>query len=457
VRSLYLKIFLWFWAAMTLLVVSVMWTTHQVADLAGLAPETSAELRQAVRELRAALAGGGEARAREVLARLDPGARSRLRVFGPGGELLGRAPDPAAARRLFVEELRSSAGDRYRIAVTLREPGRREHGPPGRDSAHPRAALGWLLGGPAPIQWTRLAVAVAVSGFVCFLLARYLSAPVGRLRNAAQRLAAGDLATRVGPAFGARRDEIGELGRDFDAMAERLEALLGAQTRLIRDVSHELRSPLARLQVALELARKRAGAAASAELDRIEREAERLNELIGRILALERLERNLVDERAARVDLLGLVRSVVADADYEARAQGRSVALVEGAALFALGREDLLRSAVENVVRNAVRYTTGGDRIEVRLASAGAESAIRVRDHGPGVPERALASLFEPFFRAESARDRASGGSGLGLAITERTVRNHGGRVAARNAPGGGLEVELRLPAYERAGGRALR
>jgi two-component system sensor histidine kinase CpxA len=233
-------------------------------------------------------------------------------------------------------------------------------------------------------------------------------------------------------------------------MAERLESMVKAQQRLLGDISHELRSPLARLGVALGLARQRSGPDANGALDRIERESDNLNEMISQLLTLTRLESGTDGRKRAEIDLAALVRDVAEDADFEARSVNRSVQVVWTERCTINGIEELLRSAVENVVRNAVRFTPEGTAVEVALQRQNGASdryaVISVRDRGKGVPEEALERIFRPFYRAEDARDRQSGGgTGLGLAITERAVRMHGGSVVATNAKDGGLSVEMRL------------
>ncbi|HSH70318.1 MAG TPA: ATP-binding protein, partial [Deferrisomatales bacterium] len=294
----------------------------------------------------------------------------------------------------------------------------------------------------------RLAAAFVVIGVASYLLARYLSAPIRALRLATRRLAAGDLSARVGPALGGRRDESAELGREFDRMAEQVEAGVEARKRLLRDVSHELRSPLARLGVALELARQSAGERAGRDLDRIGREAERLNELIGQLLGLAALEGDAGAAARVAVDLDRLLRAVVRDAEFEAGARGVAVQLEGESGVTLQGVPELLRRALENVVRNAVRFTAVGSAVEVTLVALADRGAVRisVRDRGPGVPEAALTELFQPFYRVAEARDRESGGAGIGLAIVEQAVRLHGGSVRAENAAGGGLRVTVELP-----------
>ncbi|MCG8405358.1 MAG: ATP-binding protein [Phycisphaerales bacterium] len=285
---------------------------------------------------------------------------------------------------------------------------------------------------------------------VCYWLARYLTSPLIKLRTATSALAVGDLDIHVDETLTDRRDEIGHLGREFNRMAERLRNLITAQRELLRDVSHELRSPLARLSVALGLARKRAGSNVEESLDRIEREAGSLNELIGHLLTITRLENELDDAPKTDIRLDQLVKDIVVDADFEARGRNRLVREVVGERMTLCGSPRLLRSAIENVIRNAILYTEEGTCVEVALSREidGDESQalIHVRDHGPGVPEEALGRLFEPFYRVSNARDRETGGAGLGLAITKRAVQLHGGTVKARTASEGGLIVEIRLP-----------
>lgn len=299
-------------------------------------------------------------------------------------------------------------------------------------------------------QALRLLAVLLTGGLFCYGLASYLTTPIRKLRGTTHEFADGNLGARAAVKLVKRGDEIGQLGGDFNTMAERLQSMVAAQHRLLGDISHELRSPLARMSVALELARNRAGADAKGALDRIEHEAETLNEMIGHLLKLTRLESGTDGLRRTEVDLAQLVREVADDADFEARSRNRSVNVVSCDECSTSGTEELLRSAVENVVRNAVRYTAEGTEVEVALRrhNGGDNSAvISVRDHGQGVPEEAMEKIFHPFYRTEDARDRESGGSGLGLAIASRAVRLHGGRVQAVNAATGGLEVTISLPA----------
>jgi signal transduction histidine kinase len=321
---------------------------------------------------------------------------------------------------------------------------------------------------------------ILTGGLFCYWLARHLTSPVEKLRAATQDLAGGNLSARVLPTMGKRRDELASLAADFDLMAEKIESLINSQRRLLGDISHELRSPLARLNVALELARQRAGADAASALERIQHEAENLNEMIGQLLALTRLETGAEGLKKDAFDLVELVSAIAADAQFEASSRNRSVRLKTNGHCTVVGSELLLRRTIENVIRNAVQYTAVGTEVEVeldcldkttvkevdeglsnpeykvqssRFTGSGSEpdakrrlAVITVRDHGAGVPEDALVEIFRPFYRVDEARDREAGGVGLGLAIADRAVRLHGGKIEAANEPTGGLVVTIVLP-----------
>jgi signal transduction histidine kinase len=291
----------------------------------------------------------------------------------------------------------------------------------------------------------RLLAIVLVTGLVAALLARYLSEPIARLRRATQRMAGGDLTVRVANQLAHADAETRGLGRDLDAMAERIAALLDSERRLRRDISHELRSPLTRLNIAIELIRRRSADDLAPAFDRIERDTARLDAMIGELLTLNRLEAEGI-ERREPIDMCALARSVVEDATIEAERRSSRIALTLAEPCTLQGNRELLRRAIENVVRNAIRFTASGQPVEVQLANDGKRATLRVRDHGPGVPADALDEIWKPFYRVEGDRSRNSGGSGLGLAITEQAVTLHGGRVQAQNHDGGGLLVTLELP-----------
>jgi two-component system sensor histidine kinase CpxA len=287
-----------------------------------------------------------------------------------------------------------------------------------------------------------------VSTIICFFLTRHLVRPIDRLRQATREMAAGDLSVRMLPRLRGRQDDLALLAADFDIVAERVQSLLESKQQLLRDVSHELRSPLTRLQLALSLAKRQDGGV-ERHLTRIACEADRLEHLIARILKLVRLERPVTAFQGVPIDVGKLLEMIAQDVTIEAEARSCTVSVHTDAGLEVTGDPELLRSAFENVVRNAVRYGPAGSAVVV---TAGRQNGIEiaVRDHGPGVPEKDLQLIFEPFYRVDAARDRAGGGEGLGLAIAARAVAVHGGSIEARNVADGGLEISIRLPALQR-------
>jgi len=303
----------------------------------------------------------------------------------------------------------------------------------------------------------QLPVAIAIGGLTTFVLVLIFTRPLARLRRAARELAHGKLDTRVKEApmtqpgiF--RGDEFHALVHDFNHMAERLESLVNAQRLLLRDVSHELRSPLARLSVALELSREDADPTMSTHLDRIQRETERLNQLIGQLLTLSSMEAAEGAERFEQVSLKNLLEEMLPDAEYEARQREARVDLDAGCDCIISGRRELLYRAIENVVRNAVRYTEAGTAVQVRLVHAGDGSneaaIVEVSDRGPGIPESEREAIFRPFYRVDQARSTHTGGFGVGLAIAERAVKLHKGNFRVVGREGGGTTIQMILPCH---------
>ncbi len=296
------------------------------------------------------------------------------------------------------------------------------------------------------IRW--LAILVA-SGLVCFFLTRYFTAPITKLSQSARELAKGNLKVRAGAKFSQRNDEIGSLSRDFDAMAEQIEKLISSQKRLLSDISHELRSPLSRLGIALELARTAETKVEQTEMfDKIEAESIRLNEQIGELLTITRLENGASQIRIEKINLTEIIKKVAADSDFEAKTKNRRVKFDEKDFCFVDGNSALLQSAFENVIRNAVQYTAENTTVEVVLNRDLADKnvCITVRDFGSGLPQKELEKIFAPFYRAEKGRERESGGTGLGLAIASKAVQFHKGKISAQNASDRGLIVTILLP-----------
>ena len=302
-----------------------------------------------------------------------------------------------------------------------------------------------LAPGPAGTA-LRLAAAAIISALISFFLARSLSMPLEQLSVASRRIAAGDLNTRVGHILPERNDEIGQLATDFDAMASRLQAMQQANQRLLQDVSHELRSPLARLTVALEIARKKGAPNVESELARIELESERLGALVNDVLGLLRESSETVLKVDEAFDLSILLNDLVDVVNYEVPEGKPGIAWKPVEPFPYHGDRELLWRAMENLLRNALRHTDPDNGVILNLERGRKQVHLDVRDFGPGLPEAELEKIFEPFYRVQESRDRGSGGHGLGLSIAANAVRRHGGRIGARNADDGGLIVRISLP-----------
>ncbi|MBZ0106868.1 MAG: HAMP domain-containing protein, partial [Sulfuricella denitrificans] len=279
------------------------------------------------------------------------------------------------------------------------------------------------------------------------LLAWYFSKPIRSLRSAFEDMVGGNLGVRLGPAMGKRRDELADLGHNFDLMASHLNAMIEGQRRLLHDVSHELRSPLARLQAAIGLARQEPEKLASS-LERIERESMRMDSLVGELLTLSRLEAGVMGTMDEEIDLGEIVASVVADARFEAEVNGRTLAFSGCGEVLLKGDAELLHRALENVVRNALRHAPEGGQVVLEIHPGANEVRLAILDRGPGVPENDLNGIFQPFYRGDGSQN--TDGHGLGLAIARRVAESFGGSIRAANREGGGLCVEIVLP-VERA------
>lgn len=455
-RSLFLKIFLSFWLALALsLVIAILLTiaSRPTRQLSSIEAMQSQFLSNAID----AYQRGGRPGLEDYLRKLRDTQNVHSMLFDEHGPLVSHPVRPQ-----FIE---TYVGSRHtadtllgRLSPHFQMLKAETTGPDGHHYALvTELAPGQnALFGPNGVPGLGILIAILSSGLVCYFLAHYLTSPILRLRKATQKLAAGDLSARAGAHESLGTDEVSQLVRDFDTMAEQIEKLVNAQSRLLKDISHELRSPLARLTVALELARQRTGPDAESVLDRISLESSRMNELIGSLTTIARLESGTGTLRKVPVQLEDVVEEVSRDAAFEAQARNCQVETEILDELPVLGDRALLHSAVENVVRNATRYTRDGTTVRIHAEKVlrwGVEDAvIRVTDSGPGVPADSLEKIFHPFYRIDDARGRSTGGVGLGLAITDQAVRLHGGSVKASNLPEGGLQVEIRLPLQLAAG-----
>ena len=458
-RTFFVKVSLWFWLGMVLVgvvfVISAAFTEPRTLDRTEKAVLSSLMPREAEHVVLVFAEGG----AASVTDRFNAAERLfglRLMLYDESlREVAGDTGDGTMFRQALNRLLDRARVSRRTETVTVA--GAHVFVQPVVDNRQKTfyfvliypSVLRRILHADVTAQFVRLAVCLTMGGLICVSLAWNLTKPVRRLQLTARKLADGDLATRVGAELLDRTDEFSDLGKDFDEMASRIERFVEAQKCLLSDVAHELRCPLARLSVALGLARRKSGPETTESLDRIERETERLNGLIGQLLSLARLE-SATEFRRARFDFFLLMEEVVADGDLEARARGCRVELTGDGPCWIDGSVELLRSALENIVRNATRYSPPGQPIEAMIDADGPDrrNSIRViiRDHGPGVPEDALGRLFEPFFRVAPRSAHPTDGAGLGLAIARRAIDWHHGTLSARNAPGGGLLVAMSLP-----------
>jgi len=287
-------------------------------------------------------------------------------------------------------------------------------------------------------------LSLVLIGLVGWWLARSVARPVEALRRTTQRMAAGELSARVGPQGRKGPGELAELAHGFDAMAERIEALVSHDRGVLQDLSHELRSPLARLHLILDLAQRSNAAEADDYFRQAEQEIARLDRMTGEMLALSRMEGGLPGMERERVDLATMVRECVSQAEWESAARRIQWRTEIDEAVAVSGHAPLLERALGNLIANAIKFSPEGGVVDLEVHALHGTAQITVRDHGPGVPENELEQLFRPFFRGSNA-SRAEG-HGLGLAIVQRVMQVHGGSVSARNAAHGGLEVSLSLP-----------
>jgi two-component system, OmpR family, sensor kinase len=446
-HSLFLRIFVLFWVAMALIVAGSIAITFTVAAREYESQEAQRRPNIALQASEVLATGGIAALTHWLKANQHSIPDRDLYIIGPDGrDLLGRRLSEAAARRLefFNRELGQLPPGNFRpprVAPQI-------VGPDG--SAYTvllvprRPSIFGALSLPG-ISLTILGIALIVSAFASWWLAQHLSAPIRRIQEGARALATENLDVRVSAGLEGRRDELAVLARDFDVMAQQLRANRRAITQLLRDISHELRSPLARMRVAVGLARQ-PPADLPRQLDRLEREIERLDSLISQVLKLARLHGAEAPIEREAFDLDEVIEEVVRDANFEGAVKGCNVELQGTANSTVHGNRELLRSAIENVLRNAVRYSPQGARVDAIVERSDAGLSIVIRDQGPGVPASELQRIFEPFYRVAESRDRDTGGEGIGLAITSQVMKAHGGSAVATNRVADGLEVRLSLP-----------
>lgn len=356
---------------------------------------------------------------RQLLAVWEHPDDQAVGVYDHAGQLLAGTPVPQPA---YERPVLSKDG----IVLSLR-------------STH---ALG-KKGDRGPSHWTPLIIGTVMSALFSGYMAFYLAWPLAYLRRAMSDVAQGRFETRVKPIMGARRDEIVDLAQDCDRMANQLKLLVEAQQHLLHDISHELRSPLTRMQAAIGLLQQ--DPARLEMVERIDRESQRMDTLIEALLTLARLQGRPESIERESIDIVELLSVIAEDARFEAQIKGCQVRLQACPTFVSRVNGELLYRCFENVIRNAVRHTRPNTTVVV-VAEANGDAGglvVRISDQGPGVEHSRLQSIFNPF---ERGLNEASTGFGLGLAIASRAVKIHGGTILARNEPPGGLTVEINLP-----------
>ena len=379
----------------------------------------------------------------------DPNDTRRIYVVNEGNEILGRRlPKPLkyinrqlSSTQPFIHRKRRGFilvgrylllpdGHNVNILIRSRDPNK----PP----MHRIIAEQWV---------GFLLSAIIISGLISYLLALYIVKPIILLRNATQKLASGDLSIRVQDDIKAQHGEVSLLAHDFDHMANRLEKTISSHKHLIQDISHELRSPVARLQLALELCKKRLNIADDQiDIARIEKECEQINTIINTLLNLPAYELEPSLAFQDNVDLTRLLNNICDDLNFTHKDKPIALTLHTQESIWLMANEQLLRSAIENVLKNAQYYHQGLSSIEVSMDIEQQQVVICCCDQGQGVSQQQLEEIFKPFYRISEARERSSGGHGLGLAISKRAIELHNGKIYAKNLHPHGLCVTLSLP-----------
>lgn len=446
IRSIYAKIFISFSLA-TLATTAAIFLINVATHSHSLGPSwMTGVLDQYARSAVDIYVHGGKPRLAEYLDKIDDISFLQANLFDPQNhDILGRGVPPGA-EEVFVKA-RATSNTQFHIGM-LWTGASVVDGPDGKYILVAKVLLPFtsalLRGVLATVVLAWLLPAVA-SALLCLFLGYHIAKPIRALQTVAGKFADGDLSVRASPAIGSRRDELANLARDFDKMADRIQSLLTKQQELLGDISHELRSPLTRLNVSLELVRR----GNTDAVERMQRDLERLDTLIGQILTLTRLQARGDRRSETPVNLRSILESVAEDARFECKEDGKSVVISRADDCWLNGDPALLRSCIENVVRNAVHYTKPRTSVALsldRLGNGSDSARILVTDHGDGVPLEALGRIFEPFYRVTEGREHQTGGTGLGLSIAQRIAVVHGGSIRARNRDGGGLEIEIRLP-----------
>ncbi|OJY28968.1 MAG: two-component sensor histidine kinase [Legionella sp. 40-6] len=452
-RSLYWKIFISFWLATLLIIFSTAWVISHITQKSAIPAQEQLFMDSYANAAVATFESGQREALLKWLNKIGISRHMTIYLLSSTGEIIGTEAPPSnvtniaedllkdqLSEGIFKEknlivshEILSTSGKFYRLAAVSETP--IYHFP-----SIPWAGLA-----------IRLGLAALISGLICYFLSLYLTKPLRSLRLAAKSIATGNFTTRVGHFRGHHKDEIAELSDEFDTMAETIETLVHSKERLLQDISHELRSPLARLQIALELGRKKTNNLAENEFNRMELECSRLNYLISEILEYARLDKSTMELKFTPIDLPKLLCQIIEDANYEASEKQCQIQAGHMESVTMMLDERLIYRAIENIVRNALHYSPLEEKVVVNMQiTPGEYVLIDITDRGPGVPEDHLEKIFSPFHRVDSAREKKTGGYGLGLAIAAQAIQLHQGKIIAQNRIGGGLLGRVILPLVKR-------
>lgn len=451
-RSLYWKIFISFWLATILIIFTTAWFISQIAQKSSLPAREQVFMDSYANAAVATYESGQQTALLNWLNQIGISRHMSIYLLTSTGEIIGVKKPPENVKKvaenlikdqlsvgifksgklIVSHEILSTTGNYYRLAAVTEKP------------------ISYFVQIPWAGLTIRLALAIFISGLICYLLSLYLTQPLRYLGMAAKSIATGKLNTRVGHIRGHTKDEIAELSDEFDRMAEQLEKLINSKERLLQDISHELRSPLARLNIAIELARNKTNHLADAEFNRMELECSRLNALIGEILEFARLEKSTAELSLTQVSINDLINDLAEDANYEFSSHSQLTRVKTNIldSCYLLIDQRLIHRALENVIRNALHYSPENQEILIKLHKndTGNYLYIDILDKGPGVPEEQVEKIFNPFYRVDLSREKKTGGFGLGLAIAARAVALHRGSITAKNIKVGGLMIRVSLP-----------
>jgi len=449
-RSLYWKIFVSFWLATILIIFTTAWVTSQIAKKSSQPAREEMFMDSYANAAVATYESGQQAALLKWLNQIGLSRHMSIYLLSSTGEIIGTQKPPANVKKvaenllkdqlaegifksgklIVSHEILSTSGKFYRLAAVSEKP------------------ISYFVEIPWAGLTIRLALATFISGLICYLLSIYLTQPLRSLGQAAKSIATGKLNTRVGHFRGHNKDEIAELSNEFDRMAEQLETLVHSKERLLQDISHELRSPITRLNIAIELGRNKTKNLAENEFNRMEIESSRLNTLIGEILDFARLDKSTTELHLVKTNLPYLIHDIINDANYEFGKEANRLSAGTIQPCKVLIDKRLIHRAIENIVRNALNYSSADENVIISLTHDDEMKNIYIdiQDRGPGVPDDQLEKIFNPFYRVDSSRAKKTGGYGLGLAIASRAIQLHHGTITAQNVKTGGLLVHIAIP-----------